>query len=221
VRTLWNEKHTAAFRALRDLVSQHGVRVIPDYNRPFYLRSDASVTGWAVLLLQADATTGILRLVACHCGRFTEAAQTQKVNHREAFAVVMGVRSLGDLMDCIKVTLQADHNNILYWYNSKDPVMRRWWFEFARTNPPIQHIPGESNVVADGLSRSPTPSITPSRPVAGPNFETTLMAPITTLVPSARETRAAARAAPRLTPAPTGPPPATPTLCSTAPALCT
>jgi hypothetical protein len=211
VRTLWNEKHTAAFRALRDLVSQHGVRVIPDYNRPFYLRSDASVTGWAVLLLQADATTGILRLVACHCGRFTEAAQTQKVNHREAFAVVMGVRSLGDLMDCIKVTLQADHNNILYWYNSKDPVMRRWWFEFARTNPPIQHIPGESNVVADGLSRSPTPSITPSRPVAGPNFETTLMAPITTLVPSARETRAAARAAPRLTPAPTGPPPATPT----------
>ncbi len=87
--------------------------------------------------------------------------------------------------------------------------MRRWWFEFARTNPPIQHIPGESNVVADGLSRSPTPSITPSRPVAGPNFETILMAPISILVPSARETRAAARAAQRSTPVPTEPPPVT------------
>ena len=123
----------------------------------------------------------------------------------------MGVRSLGDLMDCISVTLQADHSNILYWYNSKDPVMRRWWFEFALTNSPIQHIPGESNVVADGLSRSPTPSITPSRPVAGPNLETTLMAPISILVPSAREARAAARAAPRPTTAPTKPTPATPT----------
>ena len=198
VRSLWRESHTAAFRRLRDLVAAHGVRVIPDYSRPFFMRTDASLTGWAALLLQADPITGALQLVSCHCGRFTDAAQTQKVNHREAFAVVMGVRSLGDLLDCIDYTLQTDHANVLYWHNSKDPVMRRWWIEFARTNPPIQHIPGESNTVADALSRSPTPATTPSRPAPTPNLVggPFLIAAISPLLPAhtdARALRAAAR----------------------------
>jgi hypothetical protein len=166
----WAESHSTAWRNLRDTVSRHCARIIPDFTRPFYLRTDASNTGWAAILLQADPHTGALQMVACFSGRFTDAATTQKTNHRECFAVVQGLRALGDTLDAIDYVLQCDHDNIRYWANSKDPAMQRWYAELARTNPPIQHIEGADNVVTDHLSRTPSARITPSRPIPPPNL---------------------------------------------------
>ena len=170
VSKLWTDKHTASFRAMRDIVAQHRTRAIPDFSRPFFLRCDASNTGWAAVLLQADPITGALLMVDCYHGQFTTAASRQKTNHREAFAIVMGIRSMGSLLDVIDFILQTDHNNIRFWWNSQDPAMQRWYAEFSRVNPPIQHIEGVSNPLADALSRTAAAPVTPDRPIPPPDF---------------------------------------------------
>ena len=170
VHTMWTEAHTTAFNDMKKSVAKHQVRAIPDYTKRFYFRGDACDTGWACMLLQADPVTGALKMVSYYCGAFTEAAASQKTNHREACAIIFGVRAIGNILSYMDWVLQTDHNNIRYWHNSSDPVMQRWWAEISKFNPPIQHIEGADNPVADAGSRFPNLTPTPDRPISSPSY---------------------------------------------------
>ena len=72
---------------------------------------------------------------------------------KEAYAIIYAFSKFEHLIRDIKFTLRTDHKNLTFINIDHREKVKRWKLSMQHFDFDIEHIAGELNVVADGLSR--------------------------------------------------------------------
>jgi len=151
----WGEEQDEAFTRLKQCLCSEPVLRLPDPERPFALRTDASDVGLGAVLLQEypDGTFPVAYLSR----RLTRAEMNYSVVERECLAVVWAVGKLYSYLYGRAFVLQTDHRPLAYLDNARMTNARvmRWALSLQPFRYRVESIKGSENVGADYLSRVP------------------------------------------------------------------
>jgi len=125
----------------------HLVLAQPDFNKQFYLQTDASAYGVdAVLSQEGEATTSPTKThkPKLHPIAYYSATFMKSLTHWRHY--------LGWTKKPFKIL--TDHANLQYWKSPRNLNCQtaRWHADLQEYNYEIQHIPGKTNIPADTLS---------------------------------------------------------------------
>ncbi|PAA78757.1 hypothetical protein BOX15_Mlig016452g7 [Macrostomum lignano] len=148
----WGEQQTRAFETVKSLLASEPVLRAPDYSRQFTLETDSSETGIGAVLTQ-EFEDGI-HPVLFVSRRLTSAERSYATIEKECLAVRWAVEKLRHYLLGRRFVIKSDHKPLQYLQmDHANPRLQRWAFYLSGYDYEIQYQPGESNTVADGLSR--------------------------------------------------------------------
>ena len=160
----WETPQMRAFETLKTLMCQRPVLHQPQYDKPFYLATDASGYGVGAVLLQEGEPNPRTKKpmqhpIAYYSATFTPTERNYDIYERELLAVLKALKHWRPHLAAteIPVTVLTDHANLTFWKNPQN-VNRRVarWFAFLQDyNLVIKHVPGKLHAAADMLSRPP------------------------------------------------------------------
>lgn len=150
-KKLWTPDHSVLFQKLKDALTSAPVLVLPDFQKPFELVSDASIMGTGAVLLQEG------RPVAYTSKKFSPAEVNYTTTEQELLGVVNALKEWRCYTEGHKgLTVVTDHNPLTYLQTQ--PVLTRrlarWEQELTDFQFTWKYEAGRTNV-ADPLSRSP------------------------------------------------------------------
>ena len=151
----WTTEHTAAIQALKDKLVNYVTLQIPDTNKPYVLKTDASGYAVGAVLEQDGKPLGFLSK------KMSPAEQRYSTYDQELLALIRALEKWRRLLLTADVTVYTDHRALQYLQQVKgDKYVRgriaRWLIFLADfQNLKIKYYAGSSNVAADGLSRHP------------------------------------------------------------------
>ena len=160
----WGTLQTRAFETLKTLMCRRPVLHQPQYDKPFYLATDASGYGVGAVLLQEGESNPRTKKpmqhpIAYYSATFTPTERNYNIYERELLAVLKALKHWRPHLAAteIPVTILTDHTNLTFWKNPQN-VNRRvaQWFAFLQDyNLIIKHVPGKLHAAANMLSRPP------------------------------------------------------------------
>ena len=144
---MWTDETDKAFNQLKDSLCKDPILKLPDFDRPFVLRTDASDTGLGAMLLQKY--DDVYFPVAFASKRLSKAQMAYAVVEREClehFSVYLYGRDF---------VIQTDHQPLAFLRTSKlsNPRLFRLALRLQPYQFNIQAISGSLSVGADYLSR--------------------------------------------------------------------
>ncbi|GMF16682.1 unnamed protein product [Phytophthora fragariaefolia] len=143
------------FNELKNRLMSPLVLSLPDFSKSFGIRMDASNFAIGGVLFQKE---GELEHPIAFTGRKMKPAELNyPVREQELLAIMHALRVWRVyLLDC-PFTVETDHKNIAMILTQKttNRSAARWFNELAEFPPMFKRIPGETNTVADVLSRNP------------------------------------------------------------------
>lgn len=161
----WGPQQEEALRRLKESVALAPCLAGEiDPKKKVYVASDASILGVAAVLFQYhDDPSGkvdkhgkvlqVAKPIMYASRRFSPTEFRWTINVKEAYSIKFCFEQWGNLLQGYPVTVQTDHKNSLWLWQSKDPKVERWRLFLQRWEHTIEHIPGVSNCVPDALSR--------------------------------------------------------------------
>lgn len=129
----------------------------PDYELPWFLRTDACLRGIGSGLYQEkkdESGTVTLQPLGFVSKKFSDAAADWATIAQECYSIFFSVQHFSYYLRGKPFILQTDHNNLLWMSASQVPKIIRWRVYLQGFAFMIQHIPGKLNVMADFLSRT-------------------------------------------------------------------
>ena len=122
----WGPEQESAFNSLKEVLCSDPVLRLPDGDREFILRTDASDVGVGAVLLQSHPD-GVF-LVAYLSRKLTRAERNYAVIKRECLAIVWAIGKLQTYLYGRSFVLQTDHRPLVYMDKSKMANARvmRW-----------------------------------------------------------------------------------------------
>jgi len=176
----WTAAHQHAFEALRDALCSAPCLALPDMERPFILKTDASNVAAGAVLAQLDDSKNE-RPVAYFSKTFTAAQRKYTATERELFAGVLAMRHFHPyLHSATPFRWVTDHAALQYIktlrINNTNPLRMRWLEYLDQFTFTVQYRAGAAHSDADALSRPPIAhqdhtfvGPRPSRATAGKN----------------------------------------------------
>ena len=163
---VWTRDCESAFQQLKDALITPPVLALPDVNKPFSLFCDASYSGIAWALVQAD-DQGRPRAVH-YSGRGLAAPEKNyHITDLEALALVCAVKELHNYICNTKTHVYTDHISLRYLQSLRSSPQGRL-LRYALILQPydleIHYQPGKTNKLADFLSRLQWPDHVPETP---------------------------------------------------------
>ena len=169
----WGDEHQAAFSTLIKAIKEQATLATVDRKQRLCLFTDASEPYWSGVLTQVsllDFESGKPPQdwehypVGFVSGSFRGSSSRWTMPEKESYAIVAStIRLSHNLVACGEFSLFTDHKNLLYMLSpsrfnanvARHVVnkVQRWALRLAEFNFTIEHIPGESNVWADILTR--------------------------------------------------------------------
>lgn len=153
VKVVWSEACEQAFQLLKERLCEQPVCALPDFDKTFVLRTDASDTGLGAILIQdqgyGDQTIG------CASRKLNSAEQNYSTVEKELLAVVWGIQKFSPYLYGREFVLQSDHLPLQHLDQMKNSNSRlmRWAMQLQPYAFTFKAIPGKENVGADFLSR--------------------------------------------------------------------
>ena len=149
---IWTDETDRAFKSLKDKMSSSPILRLPDFYRQFVLRTDASDTGLAAVLLQIY--DGIYFPVAYASKKLSSAQMSYAVIERECLAIVWALEKFEVYLYGREFVLQTDHQPLTFLNTSRmsNPKLLRWSLKLQAYKFKIEVIPGKDNVGADYLN---------------------------------------------------------------------
>ncbi|EJD36662.1 hypothetical protein AURDEDRAFT_36803, partial [Auricularia subglabra TFB-10046 SS5] len=95
------------------------------------------------------------RVITFWSGKFNSAQQNYPVHERELLAIVESLKRFRPQLHGVKFRICTDHKSLIHFMSQKNLSQRqmRWLYVMNEFDFTVEYIPGETNVLADGLSR--------------------------------------------------------------------
>ncbi|KAK8918703.1 hypothetical protein KSP39_PZI020995 [Platanthera zijinensis] len=159
----WSEEAAKSFALIKEKISSTPILILPDFEKPFELETDASLVGIGGVLLQDKHP------VAFFSEKLSEARRKWSTYVVELYAVVRAIKHWEHYLFQQEFVIQTDHQAI--WYLNSNKLLNRMharWVEYLqRFTFVIKHRAGEQNKVTDALSRRSALLITMNTKVIG------------------------------------------------------
>ena len=156
---LWASDCEKAFELLRGkLIKEPVALAFPEWKRPFYVETDASVGGVAAVMSQRDQKTGTLRPISYFSSSLSVSQINYSAGQLEAWGIVSAARKWSVYLRAApEVIFLTDHCPLQWLRSQKDPrhTYARWIIELEELPYKIVYRPGIQNNPADYLSRLP------------------------------------------------------------------
>ena len=142
----WEEKHGKAFATAKKITCRETMIAYPDFSKPFVTHTDASHYQLGGVISQEGKPIAFY-------GRKLNPAQTRyTTTERELLSVVETLKECRNTLLGQEIEVFTDHKNLVCKNFNTERVMR-WRLLIEEFGPKLTHIKGESNIVADALSR--------------------------------------------------------------------
>ena len=153
VKVRWDDDCERAFVELKRILCAQPACTLPDFDKVFVLRTDASSTGLGAILLQ-DHGHGD-QTIACASRKLNSAEKNYSTVEKELLAVVWGIEKFSAYLYGKEFVLQSDHLPLKHLDSMKNTNGRlmRWAIQLQPYAHVFKAIPGKENVGADFLSR--------------------------------------------------------------------
>jgi len=151
---VWNELAINNFRVLKEILSSDPVLKLPDPEKTFVLRTDASGLGLGAVLLQYHED--VAHPIAYASRTLLSAEKNYSVIERECLGIVWAINKFKYYLLGQPFALEVDHKPLIYLNKFKGDNSRlmRWALALQPYRFSLAHIPGKENLGADLLSRS-------------------------------------------------------------------
>jgi hypothetical protein len=142
----------------------------PNFNKTFYLQTDASGYGMGAILSQEGNSTmltpalvqkskPVLHPIVYYSVTFTPMEQNYDVYDRELLAIMKALAHWRQYLGWTKVpfTIMTDHVNLQHWKSPQNLVrcMAWWHMDLQEYDYEIQYIPGKENAPLNALLWQP------------------------------------------------------------------
>ncbi|POM73160.1 Retrovirus Polyprotein [Phytophthora palmivora] len=155
----WSSQLQNHFSCLKAKISSTPVLAIPNFDRPFHLRMDASdfAVGRVIFQEEGEGIETIERPVAFGGRKYKSAEKNYSIREKELLAILFGLRLWCVYLLDKPCIVETDHRSLETLFSQKTisrPVAR-WYDELCEYLIKFRYIPGKDNEVADGISRRP------------------------------------------------------------------
>jgi hypothetical protein len=152
----WNAEADQAFETLKKAFTMAPILTHPNFQKPFFLETDASDFALGAILSQPDKD-GRLHPVAFHSRKFIVAEINYEIHDKEFLAIVDSFQKWRHFLEGAQhlVTVHTDHKNLEYFMFAKVLNRRqaRWSISLSHFNFVITYRPGSKQIQFDALSR--------------------------------------------------------------------
>jgi len=151
----WGEPQETAFSMLKERLCSEPVLRLPDQDKPYILRTDASDIGLGAILFQ-EHPDGVFP-AAYLSKKLSRAERNYSVVERECLAIVWAISKLYKYLYGKGFVLQTDHRPLTFLDNARltNARVMRWALSLQPFRYRVESIKGAENVGADYLSRAP------------------------------------------------------------------
>jgi hypothetical protein len=153
---VWEKEQQTAYQTILKKFAEEPILKMPDYNKPFILKTDASEFGYGGVL--AQDYDGVEHPIAFFSGSFSPAQRKYSSWEREALAVIIGVKKYKHFLQPAPFTIVTDNQINTFLLKPSQPLINariiRWQLFLSQYKYTIVHRAGELLVLEDGLSRA-------------------------------------------------------------------
>ena len=149
----WSDAHEKAYQTIKIILTSDPVLRLPDPEKIFVLRTDASDYGIGAVLMQEHE--GKLFPICYASRKLSDAERNYSTIKKECLAVVWGIKRFHMYLYGVRFVLQTDHEPLKYMNSAKftNNRLMRWAMFLQSYNMKVEAIKGSENVGADYLSR--------------------------------------------------------------------
>ncbi|KAK7113091.1 uncharacterized protein [Littorina saxatilis] len=149
----WDERSRQSFEKLKEAICKTPVLCMPDHEKEFVLRTDASDRGIGAVLMQEQDKT--LRPLAYQSKKLNGAESRYATVEKECLATVWGIQKFERYLYGRHFTLETDHQPLKCLQRQPtNPRLMRWALQLQPYDFTVRVIPGCDNHGADYLSRA-------------------------------------------------------------------
>ena len=149
----WKQEQEDAFQCLKNKLTTAPILAFPDFNKQFYLQTDASGIGLGSALMQKYGNS--FKVIGYHSRKFNKAELNYNITEKEALSVIDSLKHFRYIIFGYPIIIQTDHLAIreIFKYPNHSGRRARWFLTTLDYNIKIEYLPGKENIVADCLSR--------------------------------------------------------------------
>ena len=158
VKFCWTEPCEVAFNNLKLILCNPPILALPNFQKDFKLAIDASGVGIGAVLFQSD-DNDIDHPLSYYSKKLNSHQKNYSTIEKEAFALISAVKHFSIYLECSATLVYTDHNPLtfIHKFKSQNAKLLRWFIFLQPFNLKIVHISGKRNLIADALSRAPSP----------------------------------------------------------------
>ena len=149
----WSDDLQKRFEEITSQLCNAPVLKLPDFDKDFVLRTDASDTGLGAVLLQKHGE--MMFPIAYASKKLAGAPKSYDTVEKECMAIVWAIDKFNCYLYGRSFTLQTDHHPLTFLNSAKltNPRLMCWALKLQPFRFRVEAIPGVDNVGADWLSR--------------------------------------------------------------------
>ncbi len=150
---VWNKEHNEAFLKLKQVMAAETMPTYPNFDKPFVVHTDASNK-------QIGGVTQNNKPLGFFSKKLADVQRRFSVTEQGLLAITETLKYFHHMLLRHRILIKTDHKNLVHpnSHHASDRVLRqRLLIEEYRAE--LEYIKGETNTIADTLSRVPTKEI--------------------------------------------------------------
>ncbi len=153
----WTNECQQAFDELKRRLAEHPVLILPDFDKPFILHTDASGLGLGAILSQIATSDNMEHPIAYASRSVTAAERNYSITELECLGVIWATHLFRPYLLGHHTTVVTDHQALTWLLKLKQPTGRlaRWALYLQAYDIEIVYRKGKHHANVDGLSRPP------------------------------------------------------------------
>ena len=143
-----------AYKSLKKAIVNYPILHLPNWNKDFYFKTDASNVGLsAALMHDIEGTVFPISFIS---KKLSNAEKNYSTTEKECLAIIWAVKKFRNYLHGKEFIIETDHNSLQYLDAAKfiNPRLMRWSMVLQQYRYQIRFIKGSQNHAADYLSRT-------------------------------------------------------------------